>query len=276
VIDFCAGAAQLDAPSFAVADNRRAAVAAVSAAADRGAQLVVLPELVSSGYPGPAEPEAMRRFWDCAEAVPGPFTEALAAVAAERNVYVIAGMLERHATLAGGMWNTVVVVSPDGRVERQSKLHLPREEKRYFFAGDRLQPFQTPLGCLGVLVCADNSFPEAMRALALQGAEVVCVVYAARRTANPETYRWLVATRAYENQLYVIAANRIGPAQDGIFGGRSTIAAPDGSVLDTLDEQEGVAIGQLRADLLLAERLRQSRYRDRRPELYAPLASQAS
>lgn len=274
--ELCACAAQFDVAHCDAEANRRAAVEAVAEAARRGADLVVLPELVNCGYPFGAEPDAMRRYYDCAEPVSGRFREELASAAAEHGVHVVAGMLERHPTLSGGMCNSVLLLRPDGGLSVQRKLHLPRVEKRYFFAGDRLEPFETELGRVGVLVCADNSFPEAARILALKGADLIAVAYAALRTPNPETYRWMVATRAYENQVYVVAANRTGRTPEGEFGGRSTIAGPDGAVLATLEEEDGFALARLGEDRLLAERLRQTRYRDRRPDLYAALAAGAS
>src|SRR5262249_34329378 len=145
-----------------------------------------------------------------------------------------------------------------------------------FGRGARLAPVETGIGRLGLLVCGDNSFPETARTLALQGCEVLVVALAASGLPNAALYPSIAATRAYENQIYVVAANQAGPSEGGTFAGGSTICAPDGSVLVQLDTEPGTACARLDPELLVRERLRQTRFADRRPDLYAGLVSDAS
>jgi omega-amidase len=191
-------------------------------------------------------------------------------------VHLVVGLLEAHPTVTGTMSNSAVLIGADGAVAGvYRKTHLPGEEKHYFGAGTELPVFDTPLGRLGLLVCADNSFPEAARVLALRGAEILVVPYNVRRMPNLELYVAMTATRAYENQVFVVACNRVGQDGDAIFQGRTAIAAPSGEILARAQaEEEGIVRASLDAELLVRARLFQSRYRDRRPDLYRALGEQ--
>ena len=242
-----------------------------------GVDLVVFPELANSGYVTSRDREFMRRYYGAAEPIPGPTTRVLGEAARQHGVHVVVGLLEAHPTVAGTMSNSAVLIASDGNVAGvYRKAHLPGEEKHYFCAGTQLPVFDTALGRLGLLVCADNSFPEAARVLALRGAEILVVPYNVRRMPNLELYVAMTATRAYENQVFVVACNRVGQEGDAIFQGRSAIAAPSGEILARAQaEEEGLVRASLDAELLVRSRLFQSRYRDRRPDLYRSLDEQA-
>jgi len=239
--------------------------------------LVVFPELANSGYVTSRDPQFMRRYLDVAEPVPGPTTSLLAAAARQHAVHVVVGLLERHPTIPGTMYNSAILIRPDGSLGGvYHKVHIPGEEKHYFYSGSALPVWPTELGTLGLLVCADNSFPEAARLLALQGAEILVVPYALRRMANADLYVGMAAARAYENQMFVVSCNRVGQDGDAIFQGRSVIAAPSGEILArAAGEEETIVRATLEADALIRGRLHQSRFRDRRPDLYGPLADPA-
>ena len=118
-------------------------------------------------------------------------------------------------------------------------------------------------------ICADNSFPELARIYALKGAEIIAVSYSRPRMSNPALYHGVAACRAYENQCYVVSANRVGRERDAIFEGRSCIASPTGEVLARSDgEEETILRAVLDSETLIATRTWQTRFRDRRPELY--------
>jgi predicted amidohydrolase len=172
------------------------------------------------------------------------------------------------------MYNTAVLIGPDGRCAgTYRKIHLPGEEKHYFYPGHEAAVLELALGRVGLLVCSDNSFPELPRLLALRGAEIHVVPYARRRMKNPELYVGMTACRAYENQCFVVACNRVGREGEVIFEGRSAIAAPSGEILARAQgEEETIVRAALRAEDLVAARLHQSRFRDRRPDLYRALA----
>ena len=143
----------------------------IRAAAAQGAQLVVLPELVASSYAPGAE-----NFTDLAESAsdPGHCLSTWIRLAAELNVGVIAGFLERSGDQ---IFNSAVVVDPKGQIlDVYRKLHLFGAEQNVFIPGDRGLPIVEIHGArVGVQVCYDLRFPETLRILALRGAEVVAV-----------------------------------------------------------------------------------------------------
>ncbi|HKT02514.1 MAG TPA: carbon-nitrogen hydrolase family protein [Rugosimonospora sp.] len=248
--------------------NREKALRAADDALAAGADLVVLPELSSSGFLDGGDVDEHLRFSGYAEAPDGAFVSGLRELAAGRG-HVAAGFLEQGAPPFGRLFNSMALACPDGALHIYRKTHLPRNEKLLFTRGSELRPVATGIGTVGLLVCADNSFPEAARTLALRGCEVLLVSLAAGRLPNPTLYTSIAVTRAYENQVYVVAANQAGPP----FAGHSTIAAPDGSVLAELEDAEGSAHAVLDPGLLRRERLRQTRFADRRPDLYGPLVA---
>jgi predicted amidohydrolase len=270
---FRAAVAQLPIALHDVEANTSTSVEAIEQAASDGAALVVLPELANVGYIARWSPEFAGEYYARSERVPGPFSSALAEAARANGIHVVVGVAERSSTVEGLLYNTALLITPSGDMHAHRKIHLPREEKRYFGEGDRLEVFHTPLGNIGLLICADNSFPEAARLLALRGAHVVAIPYAAERPVNPSLYRELAAVRAYENQLFVLAANRCGQQDAVTFAGTSTIAAPNGGVLAALEDAPGIGLADLDPELLVSERLRQTRFRDRRPHLYPGIAA---
>lgn len=209
--------------------NRRRSLAWISAAADAGADLVVLPELSNSGCRLSSR-EGARRL---AEAVPdGPTVRAWSEAARELGLLVVGGLLEAEGT---SVHNSAVVVSPDGPLGRYRKTHFWDREKLIYEPGRELPVFETPVGTLGLLVCYDAWFPEAVRTLAMRGAEILCVPANAPDDWVPEGQRRGGLTMlgahaisgANANRVYVACANRVG---DG-YQGRSLVVDPSGGVL---------------------------------------------
>ena len=142
----------------------------IEEAADQGARLIVLPELCNSGYVFESREEA----FELAEPVPdGPTARAWAEIAARRHLHIVAGISKRTDD---ALYNSSVVIGPDGFIGRFRKVHLWNEENLYFEPGDVGYPvFKTPLGRIGTFICYDCWFPESFRLCALQGADIVCV-----------------------------------------------------------------------------------------------------
>ena len=147
--------------------NRTAAVAWVEAAAAEGAQLVVLPELASSGYVFSGEEEAAALAED---ADSGVTVAALVEVCRRRGLHVVAGLAEQGD---GCRHNSAVVLGPAGRLATYRKLHLFYDEQSWFRPGEELVVVDLPTARVGVAICYDLWFPEVARALALRGAEVI-------------------------------------------------------------------------------------------------------
>jgi N-carbamoylputrescine amidase len=227
--------------------NVAKALAMAREAAAGGAKLVCLPELFRSRYFCQNEDSA---HFVLAEPVPGPTTEAFAALAAEFDATIVVSLFERRAP--GLFHNTAAVL--DGRrgyAGKYRKMHIPDDpryyEKYYFTPGDLgFRSFDTGAGPVGVLVCWDQWYPEAARLTALQGAEVLVYptaigwhVEEKDTLGEAQHDAWELAQRAHAvaNGCYVIAINRTGFEPDptgkgGIeFWGQSFVAAPDGRVL---------------------------------------------
>jgi predicted amidohydrolase len=243
-------------------------------AAAREARLVVFPEIALSGYAvTPEEADTL------AQPVPGPATQAVAQACAEDDVHVVLGMLERDAD--GTLFNTAVLLGPSGMLARYRKTHLPLlGVDRYLAAGDDfIPPVVTPAGRLGLLICYDLRFPEPCRVLALLGAQVIALstAWPAAATLYPE---FIARSRAAENRVYLLAANRCGEERGTRYLGRSVIAAPDGEILaegtpdreETLFAEIDPANSDLKRLVFAAGEYELDLWGDRRPELYAPIA----
>jgi N-carbamoylputrescine amidase len=156
------------------AENMRKAVAGVREAAARGAQIVCLQELFRSQYFCQVEDH---RFFDLAEAIPGPSTETLGALAKELGVVIVASLFEKRAE--GLYHNTAAIIDADGRyLGKYRKMHIPDDpqyyEKFYFTPGDLgFRSWDTRFGRIGVLVCWDQWYPEAARLTAMSGAQIL-------------------------------------------------------------------------------------------------------
>ena len=209
--------------------NRAEAVRQATAAAERGARLIVLPELASSGYVFTSTDEAAAT----SEPVDGPFTAALQGVCARFACVVVAGFNEHAQTVRH---NSAVVIGPAGPLGVYRKLHLFNDEQTWFAPGEGLIVTDTPAGRVGVVICYDLRFPEAARALALAGAEIIAVptnwVASFKRTVwDDRGYcqgDYLAMATAGQNGVAIACADRVGVERDVRFIGASIIVGPDG------------------------------------------------
>ena len=124
------------------------------------------------------------------------------------------------------MYNTAVLISPNGQLEDiHRKVHIPGEEKHYFFPGDKIEVFKTSVGKVGLMICYDLWFPEICRIQALKGAEIFCAPFNTSFIASPPNMlEFIPATRVLENRVYVLACNRVGQFGKTVFLGGSAIA----------------------------------------------------
>ena len=246
-------------------------------AAEGPVDLVVFPELANCGYVKPLDRTFGREYFKMAEKIPGVFTEGLGEIARKHGIFIIAGMLEEHPRVPASVYNSGVIIGPRGDVLAvHHKMHLPDEEKHYFYPGNTFRVVDTELGRIGFQVCADASYPEVTRILALMGAEIVCAVHNGPRR-KPGTglhYRARPACRALENGVYYVACNRVGTEENEItYLGASSIAAPDGQLIARAPvDVEHIMRATLRAEVLERERARRPMLSGRLPELYAEIA----
>ena len=260
----------------------------IAAAAAQGAQLILLQELHNGPYF--CQTEDPSRF-DLAEAIPGPSTEHLGALAKQNGIVIVASLFERRA--AGLYHNTAVVLERDGSLcGRYRKMHIPDDpgyyEKFYFTPGDLgFTPIDTSLGRLGVLVCWDQWYPEAARLMALAGAQILLYPTAigwdmsdndAERSRQREAWLTVQRGHAVANGIPVLSCNRVGfePAPDDVdggirFWGSSFACGPQGEWIAQAGETAQTLIVDI--DLARSEEVRRMWpfLRDRRIDAYGDL-----
>lgn len=245
--------------------NTQKACEMIGAAGAQGADLVVLPELFSTGYQlnivGP-------RIAELAEPVDGPTVTALQEAARAAGSYVVAGLALTH-DLTGVVYNSSVVIDRDGALMGvYDKQHLWALERFYFRSGSECPVFDTDFGRLGVMICYDMGFPEVARMLALQGADLV-VCPSAWCAEDMDVWDVNAPARALENTVFLAAVNRYGVEDDLVMPGHTCLCNPRGHVVSRLEEEsEGVLHAEIDLGTVAAFRERSPYLRDRRPDLY--------
>ena len=256
----------------------------VAAARARGAGMVVFPESTLGGYI--REPGEDEHTLDLPLALEpdGPEIARLVALAGETVV-----CLGYSEVGPQGPYASAVCVSGDGVLGRHRKVHLPPSERFAYSAGTGFAAFDTPVGRVGILLCYDKLFPEAARALALDGAEILACPAAwpvdRRRPAvtiaddhQSLHFDLCDVARAVENQVVVVSANQTGPWGPLRFLGRAKVVDPDGRTLAATTDQSGLAVAHVDAAAARAESLLDiDHLADRRPAAYgtAPLLAAA-
>jgi len=191
------------------------------------ADIAVLPELFSTGYQFRSRKEAAALAED---ARMGYVSDRLMEIAADKKMYIAAGMAER---VGKKVYNSSILVGPRGFVAVYRKAHLFWNEKKIFDPGDT--PFEvhdTGRARVGMMICFDWLFPEAARTLALKGADIILHPSNLVLPHCPQA----MITRCLENRVFAVTANRVG-VEERIQGrrlrfiGQSQITAPDGSIL---------------------------------------------
>jgi predicted amidohydrolase len=226
------GLGQVTGDPYEPARNLELTLNAAEELFDRGARLVVLPELVVSGYAADRE-----RLLEVAEPIDGPAVAAWTELARRRDGWISGGMCERDGD---SLFNSAVLVGPDGVLLHYRKLHLFREEKHGFEPGDLGLPVvELPIGRVGLCICYDLRFVETMRILALQGAEIVLVptAWIAGFDAEKWDSRGLAPQaegailQANLNQVFVACASQAGARDGWEMLGSSVLVDPCGKLM---------------------------------------------
>lgn len=206
--------------------NLRRLDEACAAAAARGVEVLVTPEMFASGY-GITPDQALR----LAEDAGGPTDTAVARLARQHQLAICYGHPERAP--GGRVYNAATLVGPDGIVRgRHRKVHLFGDLDRSLFAPSTEPPHAVNFdgARVGMLICYDVEFPEAVRRLAVGGAEVVLVPTANMKGLD-HVQQVLVRARACENGCGVVYANYCGADDVFEYNGLSVVCGPDGEVL---------------------------------------------
>lgn len=207
-------------------------------AATHDARLIVLPEMATTGYCWISGDEIA----PYTEPIPGPTTERFQTIASKYACYIALGLPEVDVATQV-YYNSMVLLGPDGVVGVYRKVHLDIGDPRWARDGDLGFPiWDTPLGRLSALICGDARYFEAARIVALQEADVV--LFPTNWVDDSCPSSWWMA-RAFENQLYVIAANRYGRERGIQFRGGSCVLNPDGTPQAFLEDGEGIVYGEV-------------------------------
>lgn len=220
-------------------DPQRNIAKVTAALRDQRFDLVVLPELCSTGYLFSSRDE-LRPY---AEPIPeGPTTQALVEIARQKNAFLIAGLVEREGAQ---LYNTAVVVGPQGVVGTHRKRHFSALEAKLFDRGEDLSVFDLNGVVVGVVICFESWFPEACRAVVLRGAKLLC---SPANFGGPQSLA-IGRARAIENNVFFVTANRIGAETlngfEAHFRGQSQIIGPTGDLLARAQDHEEVCVVDL-------------------------------
>lgn len=253
------------APIFGEVEKNINRVRAALSTAD--ADLMVLPELFSTGYQFVSKEEAL----GLSEEIPGgPACRALEEIAAEKQMHIVAGLAERAGDRC---YNSAALVGPNGVIGAYRKTHLFFEETLWFTPGDTgFHVYDIGTARLGLMVCFDWYFPESARTLALKGADILCHPSNLVLPNCPDA----MITRCLENRVFSVTCNRTGYEERGgkprlTFIGKGRIVSPKGEVLATAPT-EGDELAVVEVDPLLARdkslNVHNDLFKARRPEMY--------
>ncbi len=217
-----------------------------------GAELVVLPESVTTGFT-PAL--SAHELWDLVDDVPGALTEPFRERARELGVHLVWGTYERGED-RGVVYNSSVLAGPDGRilgVYRKTHPFGPELRSRggWVTPGESVSVVETGLGRIGMIICFDGDYPELSRILAVRGAEIICRPSALLRSAD--LWELTCRARAYDNHVYVIGANATGSDPAGVlYFGNSLVVTPGAEVVARGSSHEGWVCARLDPEGALA------------------------
>ena len=234
----------------------------------QGAQLAVFPELATTGTCTPD------RIAELAETVPGPTTDYLGDLATRLDLHLVVGLVEQDGD---DLFNSSVLVCPtDGLTAHYRKVHLFSDERHVYRPGDEPVVVSLPFARVALTICYDLLFPEYIRRLVLDGADVI-LNSTNWMTTDKQIQRWgwgpeqvmaLARTRALENTRFVAMACRVGQEGPVVSFGHSCIANPSGRLLTRMSYDQGLALADISDKDMADWRSLASYLSDRRPKLY--------
>jgi predicted amidohydrolase len=242
-------------------ENSETIIARIREAAESGAKLVVFPECMNNGYVWRDQAHSCSG----SDTIPGPLTDAIAKICKELSVHVALGMSERDGDK---VYNSAALIGPGGFIGKYQKNFLFDFDPIYFTFGTTGYPvFDTPLGRLGMFICADARIPEGARALTMKGAEVLLHI---TNNTTHEQHELHEPARAHENEVWMVCADKAGQEEGLTYPGHSQVIHPDGTLL-VQGSQCGheIVYAEIDTDEVAAVRQRaDSLIRARRPDTY--------
>jgi len=265
--DIRIAAVMMNCPVGRVQNNLDRMAGWVQTAKKQAADLVCFPEMNVTGY------STRDEIKDSTDAVPGPISQFILAMAREFKIVILAGMAEEDSQ--GCVFASHLVVTPQGVAGIYRKIHIAPPEGNVFTAGNTIPVFEINGLKLGIQLCYDVHFPELSTRMAIDGADVIFMPHASPRgTPQQKFTSWMrhLPARAFDNGLYVVACNQTGDNQNGLnFPGLSVILDPAGRIItkDTAGKEDMV-VADLKAEELEKVRGHRMRYflPNRRTDLY--------
>lgn len=260
-------------PQFSrVRENAERIIDGIRHANKEGTKFIVYPECALTGYCFSSEEEAK----EAAISLDSDAIRSIEEACRELGVVAVVGFAEKRGEY---LHNSAAVFAPEGLKGVYRKTHLPcLGLDRFVKAGDELKAFETPTGKIGVLICYDIRVPEAVRALSLQGAEIVVLPTNWPEGASAAS-DIICPARAIENGIFVVASNRVGEEKGFRFIGKSKIIAPNGEILasaehaneETIFADVDVSKARNKHVIRIPGEYEYDLFASRRPDLYGDL-----
>lgn len=232
-------------------------------AVSRGAEIVVLPEVFSTGF-------CYDHMSDSSEGPGGPTFKLLSEITSENQCVIVSSIIEKESSKEGDRYFNLGFCIENGVITgKYRKTHPFKKEKQYFTPGNAISPIRLKSKDLtiGLQICYELRFPEVARKLSLLGADILITV-AEFPKPRREIWQTLVRARAIENQIPHIACNRTGSDPDSSFFGSSMVVDASGEVKKKAGEEESILIYDI--DLAATSNVRgcMTVFKDRRTDLY--------
>ena len=256
-------------------ENLRKMIKMAEIAAGNGVKLIAFPELALTGMGFDSSAEAL----SAAENIPGTITEELVSNCTKLDLYVVTSLLEKEENKC---YNTSILVGPDGLVGKYRKAHLAHlgADQCLHKGNETFEVFETKFAKIGLVICYELRFPEIHRVLSLRGAEIIVNVTSLPMNLGLECHQDLLGpTRALENKVYFVSANRVGRGEGFTFLGRSQIIDLNGKIIvEAGQEKEEIIHAQIEPRRARNKGVElnpaQDLFVDRRPELYGPIVGE--
>ncbi len=198
--------------------------------------LILLPELFNVGY----FHDSVEKITELSEPIPdGETVRMLTEIAEKKKAYIVGGIAEKEDK---ALYNTAVVIGPEGIIGKQRKIHLTEFEKKFFLPGNEIELFEIGETKIGIAICFDIFFPEYSRILAKKGIELLLhpACFGGKDSLD------IIRVRALENKIYTLTANRTGKEitsnGEAEYRGESRIISPEGEIVAFSEEKEDIMI----------------------------------
>jgi predicted amidohydrolase len=241
--------------------NRDRVVELVIEVARRGSKVVVLPELWLTGYASNIDSLAEDVFKGVTVAI-------LSKIAKDYGIYIFGSIPEKNS---GKIYNSIPLITPRGVAGVYRKIHLFKlmNEHKIFSPGDKVVVLETEFGRIGFAICYDIRFPEMIRSMVFNGIKIL-IIPAEWPCQRIDVWRTLIRSRAIENQIYVLASNRVGEDTNNKYCGNSAIIDPYGDyVVEAGRKEEAILTTDIDLDLVEEARETIPILKDYIPEVYS-------